>query len=127
MPVYKLLAGLHSHSKIPGKNKAHIYRKGDVFRSPTELEHLNQPPHSVKFARLPDNTVVPEESAGVESSSPSSEESAQISKTQPNLSTDTLDTMSVEELRRLAAEEEISLDGAKTKAQIIEAIRKVDS
>ena len=95
MYAFKLLGGLHDQ----GDGK--IYTRGDTVRSEKELDRLMG---SRKFLRMETNTVV------VDSPKPVAE--------------DEFSGMTVAELKKFAEEEEIDLEGATKKEDLLVAIRK---
>ena len=99
MAKFRVLHGLHSEG-------GRVYDAGSVVDSKSNLLRFNQP-GAVKFQALPDSTLL--------DSTPVSEPD-----TEP---TDLLENMTVADLRKLAEEEEINLDGTTRKDQIVAAIR----
>ena len=105
MAKFRLLHGTHFHG---GKQ----YNPGDPVEADSDLcKKFNTPGDLPRFERLPDDapltatpTLAPTESVAAPAE-------------------DTLDSMTVEELREWAASEEIDVRGAKTKEQLVKAIR----
>lgn len=114
MPTYEVLAGRHSTGR--GRNRV-VAKKGDLVTTHIDLEkRFNVPGFPAKYRKVegvapsqklgkiepqPVNTLPPPQTHGME----------------------TLDSMTIEELRKYAAEEEIDLGQAKTKGQILDAIK----
>lgn len=93
----------------------HAYRKGDIVETEFDLLAFNQPPRSMKFEKV--------DSIGRPVS--------QLARSKKSTATagdfdlgDGLEELTVEELRKLAEEEEIDLGSASRKDDIIKEIRK---
>jgi len=132
MPFFRLIAGSHVGMGPKGCQcdrcqfdrdaikqgvppKGHIYERGDIIESKSDLcLHFNAP-RAIKFERVdPSGRPVHDAAPNVQPAvNPSSRLADQ----------DNLDNMTVEELRAFAAEEEIDLDNAVRKQDIIQAIR----
>lgn len=91
-------------------NKLVTYRQGNIIETNTDLVALHG---REKFEKMPDDTPVTRTSAKATSTSPQ-ETSGYTAKE--------LEGMSVEELKRLAAEEEIDLGNLSKKNDIIARI-----
>jgi len=98
--------------------KGHKYGPGDLVVTDIDLNRFNAGSGPKKFDRLPDNTPIPK--AGQKKKTQASA-SVQSSPKLP-MEEDTLQGMSVEELRHLAEQEEIDLGEARRKDKIIEII-----
>lgn len=96
---FKLLRGRHSDSN-DSLGKPIIHKPGDTFESEYQLDSIHNSPGSTKFERLPDTAPI-----GVAAAD------------------DGYSSMTVTELRVLAAEEEIDLTGATRKVDVIDRIR----
>jgi|SRR6185369_17241677 len=125
---FRLITGAHLGDGPPGcvcdgclesGGKNHVYQgatrtySGDIIDSKQDLaRRFNQGPHSIKFERLSDKTPA-------------------RSKTFRSGDEDESDTdykaLTVMELRAIAEEREISLDGLTKKSEIIAAIEAADS
>lgn len=113
MPTYEVLAGRHAEGR--GRTRK-IYKKGDLFTTHVDMEaRFNRPGFPPKYRRV--EGVLPSQKLGSLPNVPQNIPPAQTH------GMDTLEGMTVEELRKYAAEEEIDLGPAKTKAQILEAIK----
>lgn len=119
MPTYEVLAGRHSEGR--GRTRK-IYKKGDLVTTHVDMEaRFNRPGFPPKYRRV--EGVLPSQKLG---GLPKTGDSYPVPQNLPPAQThgmDTLEGLTVEELRKYAAEEEIDLGPAKTKAQILEAIK----
>lgn len=105
---FKILAGQHV---ADGK----VYHKGEVVESTVDLEKTQG---ANKYKRVSGTPATePETPAEPSTETPVTEPSGMDSA-------DTLDAMTVADLKELAADEEIDLGGAHLKADIIAAIQK---
>ena len=110
MPKFKLLSGRHTENDPTGKidpvTKLPVsvtYKAGDVFASKSDLDkRFNQPPMSIKFERIHETPVAAAQQAAI---------------------SDTLDAMTVEELKAYAESEELSLGKAKTREEMVKVLR----
>jgi len=110
--VYKFLLERGSHVQADIKTGENVmYHKGDTFESTIDLRKFNIP-GATKFRLI----------EGFEENL-----TAASQTTQPQNSEDTLNSMTVAQLRELAAEEEVDLSTASTKKEIIEAIQSATS
>jgi len=114
---YRLMMGQHSESVRdekgelvqPRKNK--VYNPGDIIKTTSDLLRLNGPgPQGVKFVLV---------GSVEEQMSP---EFHAMNAQAPGFD-DGMDDMSLDELRKIAREEEIDLSGLSKKEEIIRAIR----
>lgn len=106
MSKFRVLRGQHTESeKTDGTPR--VYSRGDVLESKTDLLRHNSRAGEAKFERVGDDAETTSDT-GIASCD--------------QRSSNTLDDMTVEELRTLAAEEEIDLSESKTKRHIIAAI-----
>jgi hypothetical protein len=101
---FKVLHGIHSEGY-------RTYGVGTVVDSKSDLSKFNRP-GSVRFQQVPDDTPTQEQAAQLAA------EAGAKDNTLPT----PLKDMTVNELKRLAEDEEADLEGAKTKEQIIAAI-----
>ena len=109
MPKYKLLTGVHSLGKDEKQVDVFAYA-GDVFESDqSDLEKLNVDGCPKRFDRVSNST-------SVSISNPMAEE--QDTPTQADVEQQ-LTAKSVKELKQLAEEEEVSLEGLTTKPAIV--------
>ena len=115
---YRLMMGQHSESVRdengelvqPRRNK--IYKPGDIIRTTTDLLRMNGPgPQGVKFVLV---------GSTEEQMSP---EFHAMNAAQAQGFNDGMDDMSLDELRKLAREEDIDLSGLSKKEEIARAIR----
>lgn len=117
---FRVLRGSLSQ-KEPGSRVPTIYNRGEVFQTSRNLEIQNIPGAPPRFEQVPITTPLTVKTPGIRGKVSSGESELPSSpQSQPS---DTLDTMSIEDLRKHAAAEEIDLRGAKTKADIINVIR----
>jgi hypothetical protein len=100
MYTFKLIAGMHD------QGDGRVYKRGDVITSEKELDRIHG---ANRFLRLADSSVP------VLPSAPSQEVDDEFSG------------MTVAELKKFAEEEEIDLEGATRKEEILSAIRKAVS
>lgn len=98
---FQLMAGSHCETGCDGHE--YVYKKGEKFDSPANLLKLNEPGQRPKFRRLDDNTPDRDDEGGQ--------------------ADDVLDDMTVPQLRQLAEDDEIDLEGATLKAEIVAKIR----
>jgi hypothetical protein len=96
---FKLLVGQHAEH-------GRVYKAGDIIETDYDLNRFNAP-KAEKFQRI----------TGEEAQAITQSQAAQAPVDE------TLESMTLQELRNLAAEEELDLGNAKTKAEIIAAIR----
>lgn len=118
MPTYRLLRGRHDESVIekrdPKTNEViregvkKTYAKGDVFFTENNNLERHNVPQQPKFERLADTDIT-----GSVQEAPE----APIADGLPDLN-----GMSVAQLKQLAADEAINIDGLSRKADLIEAI-----
>lgn len=104
----------------------HVYRKGDIFDSEYDLLKHNTAPMggSNKFERVDDRTGLTAEMQRVKSEMERLRGALSNSEPEPG-ATDTLESMSVAELKQLAAEEGVAIpSGVTSQANIIKAIQK---
>lgn len=112
MKKFRLVVGQHIQNDPSGAKDADgrpiskTYRQGDIVPSEKDLVQMFNAPGSVKFQR-----VFQDEEEYTQSIAPAAKP------------TDGLEDLSVKELQRLAAEDEIDLRGAVKKDEIISAIR----
>ena len=113
---FKILRGTHSNGeRHPQTNKLITYRAGDIFESITDLVKLHG---REKFERAADNAVLSRTPLKVNATeTPHQEASAYTAKE--------LEGMSVDELKRLANEEEIDIGNLNKKNDIIARIVNV--
>jgi hypothetical protein len=122
MALYRLLSGKHIGVGPPGckcekcsdedTRNWHVYRPGDIIDTKINLLALNQPPRSMKFEMVDEKgKIVHSESAVAHPQTPIPARR------------DGLEAMTVNELKLLAAEEEIDLGEATRKEEIIAVIR----
>ncbi len=129
MARYRLLAGKHAQKEEnpqTGQKENKIYKRGDVFESKHDLLKFNAGPGAMKFEKVEDTQ--PAKAAGTTRppATPSREAVHGTPEPPPRNMNEflaALDKMSEKDLRALAAEEEIDLKGAKTKDDILKAIR----
>jgi hypothetical protein len=94
-----------------------IYSKGDIFESISDLTRLNGPDaKTVKFEKMHDGV---ETQGGRPVGTPAEQHQVDV-----DTDVEDLKVMTIKELRDIAAEEEIDLEGANTKAEIIELIQQ---
>jgi hypothetical protein len=98
---FQLLAGRHCEIGCDGHE--YTYTKGEKFDSPANLLKHNEPGQRPKFRRMDDS--VPDDAP----------EGGQAD--------DVLDDMTIPQLRQLAEDDEIDLEGATLKAEIVAKIR----
>lgn len=114
---FQLLSGHHNQGEVDEQGVAIIYQggipgqyDGDILESKTDLAaRFNVKGFAPKFRRVP--SLTPLQRYGVDGAG---------SKDDP---TDGLDALTVAELREFAAQEEVELGQATSKADIIEVIR----
>lgn len=136
---YKLTKGKHTDRQGPygpldlngnPRRTLRTFKAGDVFESNTNLAEVFNTSNSVKFEPLEDNHPVPKANL-LPNDTPQTKPSAAPALSPAPAPTpppaaevdDTLDTMTVAELKKFAAEEDIDLAGATTKADILATIR----
>jgi hypothetical protein len=107
---FRLIRGSHNEG---GKT----YKKGDTFESKSNLLLHNTPGVQPKFVKVKRNPEYIEEAEPIAAAKPAK-------PTHPTTEEDraTLESMSVNQLKAMAEEEEIDLDGATRKDDIIEKI-----
>lgn len=130
---FKLLAGKHAAKDEEGLQK--IYKKGDVIETDSDLSKLNSGPGYMKFERLYEEGESEDEGTVKSVATPTkpqvqmavADQPTVVKTTQPTVKTPTgpvkLESMTVEDLRSLAADEEVDLKNAKTKDEILRALR----
>lgn len=124
MPKFRVLSGRHCEGdRDPVTNKLIIYNQGEVFESKTDLDKRFNHPTGVKFERVSDATVVSR--APLAQAAAAGFNSAEGAKkgTQPAFTSNDLEVMTLDELKKLAAEEEVDLGGLTKKADIIARIQ----
>lgn len=129
MPKFRVLRGTFS-MKVNGQRPPVIYQKGEVFETArTDLLARNNPPGGKpRLEPVPDSTPVTPAKPGIRARSARKAQEAEPAR--PPASppdADTYDSMTVEQLRAHAAAEEITLGAAKTKAEIIAALRAANA
>jgi hypothetical protein len=112
---FRLLCGKHHEGDANGAQRTYV--RGDVFDSPYNLLKFNSL-ESKRFEVVPDSTPLVHN----EVKKPPAEPNLETPQAGP-ATENTLDSMTVTELRTLAEEEEIDLGNASRKDQIIQAIR----
>lgn len=119
---FKLLRGTHHEAKWdksvkPPVDRGRTYHAGDVIETNFDLTTLNGgDPQTVKFEKVDDATpATAVDAVPVEIKSSVNTNAAAVD--------DTLDAMTVNELKEMAAEEEIDLGSAKSKAEILSVLR----
>lgn len=105
MVKYLLKSGMHVTGRGAGRR---VYNPGDVIETDTDLTRFNVPNAPPKFEVVHGDAVAAAAKKGFET---------------VGVPADGLDAMTVADLRAMAAEEEIDLGGAATKAAIVAAIR----
>jgi hypothetical protein len=131
VPKYKVHRGSFS-LKINGVKPPTIYHRGEVFESPrTDLEAKNNRPGApIRIEKVSDATPLTAVKPGIRSRKERKEQETEAPKAAPQMPAnevaDTYDAMTVEQLRSHAAAEEIPLGAAKTKAEIIAALRSAN-
>lgn len=127
MPRYKVHRGTVS-LKVNGDRVPTIFHKGEVFESPrTDL--ASRPGTPVRVELVPDGTPLTPAKPGIRARRDRKAQEAEPVKPKmpANEVTDTYESMTVADLQRHAAAEEISLGAAKSKAEIIAALRAHDA
>lgn len=120
MPMFRVINGKHSNGeRDPITNALIMYKPGDIFFSPTDLIAKFNSPDSIKFERMPEGalpTNAPVAQAAIEGFR---------GQTTPDSSFDinSLSTMDVPSLIKLAQEEEIDLGTLKRKDEIVSRIK----
>jgi hypothetical protein len=130
MARYRLLAGKHAQKEENPETKhkeVKIYKRGDVFESKHDLLKFNAGPGAMKFEKVEESENQPRR-ARTESPPPPPphtvvETPAGKAPRNQQEFVAALEKMNEKDLRALAAEEEIDLKGAKTKDDIVKAIR----
>ena len=111
MPTFRLLVGTHVH-------RGKVYEAGDLVQCTEEEARLFRTVFADKFEE--------EAAAAVASTSPLAEEpetaGSSVSNSSRRLTRSKLQEMNLQQLRALAEEEEVSLEGLERKADIVEAI-----
>lgn len=97
---FQLLAGRHCETGCDGHE--YVYTRGEKFDSPNNLLLKNEPGVKPKFRRLDENE--PDHGPG-------------------GPAEDVLEDLTIPQLRQIAEDDEIELDGATLKADIIAKIR----
>lgn len=110
MPLFRVLRGRYVEGKTTD-GKQRIYVQGDIIDSKSDLMRFNSP-GAIKFEKI-ESGRLPENTPTLDSST-----TAVIKK-----ENDGLEAMSIAELRKMAEEEEIDIKAAKTKDQLVAAIR----
>lgn len=137
MNRFRLNTGKHQQ-KEDKTGKSRLYRQGEIIETEADLSKLNTGGGTPKFERLEDRserrryeeptpatttpTVVPPSPA----SSPSLPQGTPSKATQSEAgyTESELAGMTVNELKELAAEDEIDVKGAQTKAELIKVLAK---
>lgn len=115
MPTFKLLVGRHSVGS--GLNrKIYDAGKNNIVVSAGDLCKFNRPGTPAKFRKISDEDLT--------SKDPTVQAAVNDTKPAGPAPEDTLNSMTVPDLRKLAEEEEIDLSGARTKEEIMEKIRR---
>jgi hypothetical protein len=129
MAKYRLLRGSHHETKWVQQGSEQVdegttYHKGDLIETDDDLLKYNSgDARSPKFERVLEGTEqVPDTVEALEVERSRIEQRIAELKGKP--ASDPLEDMTVADLRALADSEEIDLGEARTKAQIIEAIRQ---
>lgn len=143
MPKFRILAGQHLEGK-------HLYRKGEVVETESNLLKFNAPGMSPKFEKVEDDTPASYQAAATTEGKAEGKASAeQLTTQQPpraptppgppappgqppaapsqrpaDFDLKQLDTMSVRDLQALAAEEEIDLKGERTRDGMARVIKQ---
>lgn len=100
------------------------YKQGEIVDSKTDLSRLNAP-NAIKFEKVAESIPVTPVSIPQEETETVEEAPMQELEVEEEVSVeDDFETMKVAELKQLAEAEEIDLDGATRKADIIERIRE---
>mgnify|MGYP001599409671 CR=1 FL=1 len=113
-----------------------MYERGDIITSPNDLTFLNVPGYRPKFEFVPERgEILPSGAYAFDPAKETIEQFAQRMKAltigpgdgaiqqQPQRPQANLDGMNVDQLRRYAEEEEINVGAAKTKEQLLAAIK----
>lgn len=116
MPTFKLLRGRHVTGRAK-ERKTFIAGKNDVIVTRHNLLKFNGAGVTPKFRKISDEDLGP---AQAQSTDMRNSQAPPPQKPEPN---DALNDMTVDQLKKLADEEEIDISGAKTKAELIERIR----
>lgn len=125
MPKFRVLAGKHCEGKTP-EGKPKVYVKGDVVDSKSDLSRLNPPGFPPKFERVEDDgrpSPAPAVPVQTLSPTPTPVHATSPLPAAPKTVPDGLDKLSLKELQDLAASEEIDLKGAKTRDEVLRAVR----
>lgn len=129
MAKYRLLAGKHSQKEENPETKqkeVKIYKRGDVFESKHDLLKFNAGPGAMKFEKVEEPPPRAASRAAAPPPEPPPPPEAKTIQPPPRNQQEyhaALDKMTEKDLRALAAEEEIDLKGAKTKEDIVKAIK----
>lgn len=111
MPKFRVLAGNHSEGYVDEVNRKDplIFHQGEVVNSKSNLVAIHNKPGSIKFEKVPENTP-----AKYENDKPRSKSKEIV---------DNLEELTVRDLKEMASQEEIEIDNAMNKVEIINAIR----
>ena len=136
MPRFKILHGKHTQKEQVGTNPdgSPVFRpvtygrntpKGDVVDSPSDLVAKFNSPGSTKFELIPEPArhYAPPVAAVAPTPVTLAQATAAAYTPPSKPLTDALDQMSVGDLKKFADSEEIDLKGARTKEEMIRAIR----
>ena len=124
MPKFKIEHGHHSERGL-------LFQQGSVVDSVSDLAAKFNSPGAVKFTAVPADT---EAHPGIQMENlhslppqeePLTEHSKPTESIVPDQSEETLKAMTVADIQKFAAEEEIDLSGCKTKEQMIKTIMSV--
>ena len=134
MPVFRVLVGTHCEGERGADGKLVKYRKGDVFRSKSDVDKTHNGPASIRFERLPEDT----DPKLLKNPTKSGNEIAVSDAAKAGFDTLTtdaqneelkkifasVDKMDLAGLQKFAAEEEIDLGNLKGKNEILAQIKK---
>jgi hypothetical protein len=129
---YKLLDGFHVGPSPDNPAQDRMYERGEIIDSPTDLTFMNVPGYRPKFElQTARGDVLPRGSHAFDPTKESIEQFAERMKSltigpgmpatqQPSTN---LNDMTAEQLRQHAEEEEIPVGSAKTKEQLLAAVK----
>ena len=132
MPVFRMLVGTHCEGERGADGKFVKYRKGDIFRSKSNLDKTHNGPASIRFEKLPEDTD-PKLLKNPKSNEMTVSDAAKAGF--DTITTDaaneelkkifaSLDKMDLAGLQKFAAEEEVDLGNLKGKNEILAQIKK---
>lgn len=126
MPVFRVLSGVHCEGERGADGKLVKYRRGEIFKSKSDLDKTHNQPMSIRFERLPDDTPLTRPQVAQAAAQGFNTAFTDTNQPTPELQKifDDIQKMDVAALQKFAAEEEIDLGNLKKKEEIIAQIKR---